>query len=108
MIGRKCEYAERCKLYSETAVTCNYEPGEYCGAFREHKANATQYEGGQLMSEDQVTINVEPGQAVIHVELENLFVLPDPKPVQPVNGTIYVSTRHAGKRVKAVIFEEMV
>ena len=41
-MSRKCEYAKKCKLYSETSVTCNYEPGEYCGAFREHKANATQ------------------------------------------------------------------
>lgn len=42
---------------------------------------------------------------VINVPLENIHILPKSKLVNG-NGMVYASTLHAGKRVKAIIFEE--
>lgn len=43
--------------------------------------------------------------AVIQIELDNLHIHADSKRVM-TNGTAYISTKHVGRRVKAVIFEE--
>lgn len=42
---------------------------------------------------------------VINVPLENIYILPNPKLVNG-NGMVYASTHHAGKRVKAIIFDD--
>ena len=38
-LRRKCEYADRCKWYHPDSVTCNQEPGRYCGIFRAFEDN---------------------------------------------------------------------
>lgn len=42
---------------------------------------------------------------VIQMDLESMYILPDKKRVGK-NGTVYTSTHFAGRRVKAIIFEE--
>lgn len=58
------------------------------------------------MPEPTVKLEVEPAIAVIQVELESLYVLPEPKKVQPSNGMAYIGKAQAGRRIKAVIFED--
>lgn len=41
----------------------------------------------------------------IHMNLESMYILPDKKRIGK-NGTVYTSTHFAGRRVKAIIFEE--
>ncbi len=34
MKWNQCKYADECKHYQESSVTCNAQPGKYCGVYR--------------------------------------------------------------------------
>ena len=36
-MNKKCKYSCICEHYDKTAVTCNKNPDDYCGIYRQHR-----------------------------------------------------------------------